>query len=375
MLRRSVLLIEAFMKKDELSLMRTILNSCDDLCYIKDINGVYLYVNEAFCNRAMLTEVDIVDHDDYAIFTKEVAKVVKANDQEIMHNKKAVTIEEDGEYQGQYFCYKSNKTPLIDENGVVYGLSGVAFDYTKTKLLENEKSTLLDELKTSNETLNHLFSVISHDLKEPFNSLMTSSQLLLQSRFNIDEDTSNEMLFDINNAAKSTFYLLENLLAWSLQQMNNIEPTIQAYNIAKLVETSVAPYRITAKNKNINISISVHPETQCLLDEQIIHIVVANLINNAIKFTKKNGLIEIFTTEESNRCNIIIKDNGIGIEKHSLKNIFTIQKSSLGTGYEKGTGIGLNLCKKLIEQIGGKITLTSEIGVGTTVKITLHQHH
>ncbi len=363
------------MKKSVPELMKSLLNSYNDLCYIKDSEGVYLYINDAYCKKIMVKEEDIIGKNDLALYDEDVAKVLMANDQEIMNNKQAVIIEEEGEYQGEYFCYKSNKTPLLDENGEVYGMSGVAFDYTKTKLLENEKSTLLAELKTSNETLNNLFSVISHDLKEPFNSLMTSSQLLLQSRFNIDEDTRNEMLFDINNAAKSTFYLMENLLAWSLQQMNKIVPDIQMYNIAKLVETSVAPYSIMAKNKSVDFAISVQPDIQCLLNEQIIHIVVANLINNAIKFTKKNGLIEIFTTEESNRCNIVIKDNGIGIEKRALKNIFNIQKSSLGTSYEKGTGIGLNLCKKLIEQIGGKITLTSEIGVGTAVKITLHQHH
>lgn len=358
------------MKQSPAELMRALLNSCDDLCYVKDINGIYLYVNNAYCRRISVKEEDILGNTDLALYDKAVAKVLMENDQEIMRNKQAVTVEEAGEYQGEYFCYKSNKTPLIDEHGEVYGLSGVAFDYTKTKLLENEKTALVEQLQKSNETLNHLFSVIAHDLKEPFNGLMTTTQLLMESHTKINHHDTQEMLVDINNAAKSTYFLMNNLLAWSLQQMNNIKPDIQAVNINQLIITCLSPYKSLMASKSVKANITIPFDTNIQLDEHIIHIVLTNLVHNAIKFSQTNGLIDINVYNDSNGYNIEVKDNGVGIDEETLSNIFKIKKSALGTGNEKGTGIGLNLCKKLIEELGGKISITSKLGIGTTVKLS-----
>lgn len=359
------------MEQNSAELMRILLNSCDDLCYVKDINGIYLYVNDAYCKRISLTEEEILGKSDLALYDKEVANVLMANDQDIMRNKQAITVEEDGEYQGEYFCYKSNKTPLIDENGEVYGLSGVAFEYTETKLLENEKSELLTQLKTSNETLNDLFSVIAHDLKEPFNSLMTTSQLLIENYARINQNDTKEMLVDINSAAKSTYFLMNNLLAWSLQKMNNLEPTLEQGNINQLVDTCLSPYKLLLKNKAIKLKVTIPDDTFIQLDEAMIHIVLTNLINNAIKFSKTNGSIEVLVSKGSLGSSIEIKDNGVGIDEELLHDIFEVKQSSLGTSNEKGTGIGLNLCKKLIEQMDGVINITSQKGLGTTVKIIL----
>lgn len=358
------------MNKSNSELMQVLLNSCDDVCYVKDNNGIYLYVNLAFCQRAEKEEGDILGQNDFFVFPEIAADLIE-NDQRVMASREAETVEESGIVNGTYFCYKSSKTPLIDESGQVYGLSGVAFNYTETKLLENEKSELLAELKKSNDTLNHLFSVIAHDLKEPFNSLMTTSQLLLESHASIDKSDSQAMLVDINSAAKSTYFLMNNLLAWSLQQMNNIKPDVRSISLNEVIETCLSPYHAFMEQKSVQSNVRAPANTYIKVDEQAIHIVLTNLIHNAIKFSQTGGLVEIIVTKKSTECHIAIKDNGIGISKVALNKIFDIKKSTLGTGNEKGTGIGLNLCKQLIEQSGGRIVITSELDIGTTAQLIL----
>ena len=236
-----------------------------------------------------------------------------------------------------------------------------------------------EELKASNDKLNILnstkdkfFAIISHDLKSPFNSILGFTNLLVEDYNNFDEAQKKKIINSLNKTAQSTYKLLENLLTWAKTQRGEIEINKKAFNLKELVETSIAPYKYSASQKKIEIVINILPDANISVDRNTSMRIIGNLTNNAIKFTPEGGTITISYHENGDSIEIHILDTGVGMTSEVIGKLFRIEKgiSTKGTNNEKGTGLGLILCKEFINKNGGNISVKSEVGKGSEFIIT-----
>ncbi|WP_195715286.1 sensor histidine kinase KdpD [Ancylomarina sp. 16SWW S1-10-2] len=229
------------------------------------------------------------------------------------------------------------------------------------------------KLEESNKTKDKLFSIIAHDLRSPFNSILGFSGLLIENVKTLEIEKSEEYLGFINSSAQNTLVLLDNLLNWAKSQTGQINFNPQQINLSSTINELVEGSNSLAAAKEISLCYNKTEEVTVYADEDMLKIVLRNLISNAIKFTKPSGNINILAEKGQNQIEITISDNGIGMNEESKAKLFKVgtNKTSIGTANEKGSGLGLILCKELVEKQGGKIWIESELGKGSDFKFTL----
>jgi signal transduction histidine kinase/ligand-binding sensor domain-containing protein len=230
-----------------------------------------------------------------------------------------------------------------------------------------------DKLKELNVTKDKFFSIIAHDLKGPLNSLSSFSDLLANYTDAMSVDEIKTVAKDLNKNVKNTINLTENLLTWARSQMNKLNFEIQEIDLNKLIKQNIDLLDSIAKSKNIDLKSKLEPGIIVKADEHQLRFIIRNLINNAIKFTHEGGKILVRSQIAENKIEVSIIDSGVGIAKEIKNNIFNLENnnSTPGTAGEKGTGLGLILCKEFIEKNKGKIRLESEEGKGSTFTITM----
>jgi signal transduction histidine kinase len=227
-----------------------------------------------------------------------------------------------------------------------------------------------EELKIANSTKNRLFSIISsHDLRSPLASLKNVMQLVEKEQISMQEfkELSIHLKQNVDNLSR----MLENLLYWSLSQLEEIKPNLRPFDLDLIVDETLSIFKENAFQKQIDLANLSAKNLQAYGDEYQIRTVLINLVNNALKFTPQHGKIVIDSSIEGQFITLKIMDSGIGIEKDELMNIFSNPTIKSGTAGEKGTGFGLFLCKELIEKNGGNIEIESVIGKGTTIILLL----
>ena len=241
------------------------------------------------------------------------------------------------------------------------------------KKYADEIQKYVAELNELNQTKDKFFSIIAHDLKNPFVTLLGFSEILLSE---YKELQSDEVLFFINemkNTADLSFNLLQNLLQWSRSQTGRIEFHPSELNLFHTVEQNIILVYKSAEKKNITLVNNIDASINVNADEDMLNTVVRNLLTNAIKFTPKNGKISVESSYNANFTVIGIKDSGVGMAKEIIEKLFRLESShsTSGTENESGTGLGLILCKEFVEKHGGKIWVESEIDKGSTFNFSL----
>lgn len=224
-----------------------------------------------------------------------------------------------------------------------------------------------------NATKDKFFSIIAHDLKNPFNSILGFSEMLKHEANYLENTNIGNFASLINTAAKHTFNLLENLLTWSRMQSGSAQFTPRSLILSQVIQDEILLAMQAAIQKNIVILSNVSKNLIIDADENMLKNILRNLISNAIKFTHKNGKIEINAEVNNNKTEISVVDNGVGIRPENIGKLFKIESnfSTRGTASEKGTGLGLLLCKEFVEKHGGKIQVESQPGIGSTFKFTI----
>ncbi len=289
--------------------------------------------------------------------------------------------------KGEIKTLRETSYAVKDAKGEIVAYRGILRDITQTKKNEAELKRLIDELehlnaqlKKSEDELQNInaakdkfFSIIAHDLRSPFSSLLSFSEFLSDD---IEVLTKGEIkLFadKIHEAAGSVFSLLENLLRWSRIQSGKIPLRPVSFNILHKINQVINLLSNNAENKKIKIINEVSLMPLVYADEDMTFSVVQNLLSNAIKFTCPEGIITIHSAEKENEIEISVADNGVGIKEEDINKLFRIDShhTTYGTNDEKGSGLGLILCKEMIELNGGKIGVASKPGEGTTFLFTL----
>jgi signal transduction histidine kinase/tetratricopeptide (TPR) repeat protein len=230
-----------------------------------------------------------------------------------------------------------------------------------------------DLLKEANATKNKFFSIIAHDLKNPFNVILGYLDILNNDYEEISDETRKSFIDILYKASSSTYNLLENLLTWSFTQQGKIEIKKEKIALKQLIDKGIAPYLSFAEKKNQQLTNNVDENIEVYLDIETLATVIGNCVNNAIKFSHEGGIIEVNALRTDSTIEIRIKDNGIGIDSSLIPNLFMIDKSNSteGTANERGSGLGLILCKEFVELNDGKIIIESEKQKGTTVIISI----
>lgn len=262
---------------------------------------------------------------------------------------------------------------LTDEENNPFAISSIASDITELKNIEKELTKSKAAAESANATKDKFFKIISHDLRGPFNTIIGFSNLLNEDYDSLNDLRRKECIKHINMSSIYSFNLLENLLTWARTQTDEITINKEELNLKKLVETAISTALLLADSKNISVNNNVQPELILSIDKNTALTFIRNIVNNAIKFTHKGGSITIDSHVNEDSISLHITDTGVGISPEVIDQLFQIGKdiSTNGTNNEKGTGLGLILCKEFVERNGGSITVKSEVNKGSEFIIVL----
>ncbi|HEX3075012.1 MAG TPA: GAF domain-containing sensor histidine kinase [Ignavibacteriales bacterium] len=217
-------------------------------------------------------------------------------------------------------------------------------------------------LQRVNANKDKLFSIVSHDLRSPFASLLGFLDYVTADYENLTDEERKNYLAEVASSAKNIFNLLENLLKWAQLQMGNLEIQPVYIDMYDIINRTVEIMRANSLKKQVAIKSEAVPGSVVFADQNMINSVMLNLVSNAIKFTRKGDAITIITKNYDERVEVVVEDTGIGINREDLDKIFKIgiRHSTKGTNNESGTGLGLSLSKDLIEKNGGTLSAYSD---------------
>ncbi|NOQ27235.1 MAG: hypothetical protein GQ564_17885 [Bacteroidales bacterium] len=305
-----------------------------------------------------------------------------------------------GIYDGYYFAILKIKPFLLLIPNAVFGINLVIFfilatDHSKLYHIAiksseklgkmNQELELLVEKRTkktqeyankleeANNTKDKFFSIIAHDMKNPFNTLIGYSDILKTDFREFSEDEIYQQLNIIYNTSVKGYNLLENLLQWSQTQTNKIIFEPIKINLYKIIQDCINDIENQSQFKDIDINNDVSENYHIIADKNLLNTIIRNLINNAIKYTPRNGMVTISSKKDNLETLISVKDTGIGMSETELQSLFQIDKiySKPGTNQEKGSGLGLILCKEFVEKHGGRLWVESELEIGSVFKFSI----
>lgn len=250
-----------------------------------------------------------------------------------------------------------------------------ALEELNNRISEKNKqlASLNKELDNANKEKDKFFSIIAHELRNPLWWFKNLSETLSEKYHELDKEKIQKTLDSLNDSAKTAFHLIDNLLQWSRSQLGRLKYRPAQMDLTGLVFRNVDLFKQEAQHKNIDIFIHLDEGKKVFIDQELTDTVFRNLISNAIKYTPDGGKITIESKILDEFAEITIKDTGIGISKANQKKLFNprVEYTTLGLYQEKGSGLGLLLCKDFIEMNGGTIWFESDEGKGTAFYITL----
>lgn len=267
---------------------------------------------------------------------------------------------------GEYRWIRDFGRPFYDLDNTFLGYIGSCYDITKN--INNELSLI--EL---NATKDKFFSIIAHDLKSPFNSVIGFSELLVEKVIDKDYEKVAEFAGIILQSSKRAMDLLINLMEWSQLQSGRMNFNPGQFDVSILTRETTLLLKGIADQKSIIIENLLPKTVQVFADKEMISTVMRNLISNALKFTQTGGKISISALSKENEVVITVSDNGVGMPEDKIDKLFIISESysSPGTNKEKGTGLGLILCKEFIKKNRGEIWVESKLGIGSSFRISI----
>ncbi|MBW6537348.1 MAG: PAS domain-containing sensor histidine kinase [Mariniphaga sp.] len=359
-------------KKRELEIRKfsTAIEKIASTIIITNANGEIEYVNEYFTELTGFSKAEVLG---------KKPGIWKTNFHPDSYYKNLWTTIKQGKiWKGEFYNRKKNGdfyweyatiAPVFDGNSdIIIHFVASKLDITENKrqletLLESEK--ILREL---NATKNKFFSIIGHDLMDPFNALLGFSRLLNEALEKNEKSDSLEFAQYIQQSAQNIFTLLQNLLIWTRTQSGKINCHPEIVDIEEMICNTLSALKPNALNKEIEIRLDIEKNIKAIIDDNMISTVLRNLVMNAIKFTRKGGTVIIKANIRNNNLNFSVSDTGIAIDEKHINQLFSLGKSftTKGTNDETGTGLGLVICKEFIDIHNGRIWVESTPGKGST---------
>lgn len=357
---------ERFIVSEEI--FKQFLIFCPIYVFFKDEEIKVLHLSKNYEQMLGVPIENLIGKRMDEIFPSELAAKMIEDDRRVLQSGKVCEVEECMNDR----VYYTLKFPIYQNGNPTY-LAGFTMDITDRKnseilMLQNAKA--LEDLNVAKDKL---FSVISHDLRNSFNSVLGFSDFLRQYAQTYDKDRIEEIAGHIYVATRNTYNLLTNLLDWAKSHLKQLSLVCSEIDIVLLVEGLMAEMRTIAMKKSISISFADSYNIVLKADQNMLSTILRNLITNAIKFSYSGGRIVLSVTDYDEFVEFEVADNGIGMEEDVRRKLFNsnINQSHEGTVHEQGTGLGLVICKEFVEKHGGVIWVDSELGKGSTFKFTI----
>lgn len=343
-------------------------NKFKPIFYSSSVQKITGYTQEEYIKDQRLF-LKVILPDDIRLIKQKIKELFKSR------IKKAGEIEYRIVNKYGNVVWVRNRISLIkDEHGEIKSLYGIVSDITIRKIAEQELQKSKEDLVRLNETKDRFLSIVSHDLRTPFSSILGFTDLLLNDE-SLSESERKQYVQFIQESSHSMLGLVNSLLDWNRLQTGRIEFEPEKTYAHPLIERSINALSAAALKKNIKMKSSIGEMVQIFVDENLIIQVFNNLISNAIKFSNKGGTISISVSpsQKLRFLEFAVQDSGVGIKPEDIKKLFSIEsKFSLeGTSGEKGSGLGLSIVNDIIQKHGGSIWVNSEPGIGSTFKFTL----
>ncbi|MBA4144745.1 MAG: hypothetical protein C0523_03185, partial [Cytophaga sp.] len=256
-------------------------------------------------------------------------------------------------------------------------IAAIASEQRRLEKLLSERTSEIEKSKEELENLNRkkdlIFSILSHDLRSPLTTLKGFLGMIIDNTDSISKQDLHKYAISIRNSVTNSLDLIDNTLYWSLSQTGTIQYEPIQFELGPLFEKIKGLYQLTADKKHIKLNVNQSNGMTVFADENMIYVLLRNLVSNAIKFTPDGKAVYIETVKSSHWIEIKIKDEGIGMSEQEISKIFTLDNPQVkrGTSSERGTGLGLLLCKKFIEANGGKLRIYSKEGHGSEFIVSL----
>jgi len=352
---------------------RVLLDGSSDPIFAFNPDGQYRYVNKAFADGVGLKTEDIIGKRIWDIFSLDEAEKRFAAVKWVFANNAVKVIEvRVPRPQGDKF-YITTVKPVPNESGTVISVICISKDITGRMEAEKNQAQLNQQLTDLNTTKDKLFSIIAHDLRSPFSIILGFSELLSDNLESYTIKQSEDYIRRIYSTAKYTLELLENLLNWAKTQTGQLDFYPEKIVMQPLIQQAVNVFESAAKIKNISLNCSNSDDLAVFTDKNMLKTMLWNLISNAIKFTNPGGMVNISVVPVNDNIEIRVVDNGVGIPPETLEILFNNNAgiTTRGTSNEKGSGLGLILCREFLNILGGTIRAESEAGKGSKFCITL----
>ena len=266
---------------------------------------------------------------------------------------------------------------MSEENKQFFYILAAAISIEEQRRISEEKLKKSSaDLKELNITKDKFFSIISHDLKNPFNAILGFSTILSEDYNSLTDNEIKEFIVNIRESSASAYKLMDNLLIWTRAQTNRLSFNPEDMDLCIVALETIELLKPIAHSKDIVLRTNIPLNSIVFADKNMIETVIRNLISNGIKFTNPGGSVSISAVKYDDKINVIIADTGVGIHKDFIGKLFRIDQmyKTEGTKGESGTGLGLILCKEFVEKNNGKISIESEPEKGTKVIIELSKN-
>ncbi len=372
--------------EEEILRLYRAIESSGEVIFMTDKNGLITYINPTFTKIYGFTQEEVVGvttprilksnkmtSEDYDLLWKTILNGNVASRQLINKTKDGRFVEMDGSVNA-----------VFDRRGNITGFLAIQRDVTEKNQAELQLKKYAEELNASNTAKDKLFSILAHDLRGAFNVMLGYSEFLYDDFDDLSLNEIKKYTNSIYDTTKNTFKLFDTLLDWAKMQMGRTLFNPVQFNICETTTELIYLNAPNAQGKNIKLSCQcncfpgkaepgVIPVCLVYADENMIRTVLRNLLSNAIKFSNKEGSINFEINSKKDFVEIKVSDSGVGISEEDLLKLFKIDSNftTPGTANEKGTGLGLHLCKEFVEKCGGKIRVESVLGNGTSFYFTV----
>jgi PAS domain S-box-containing protein len=349
--------------------LQAIMDNSPTAIYMKDLQGRYMLVNRKTEKIFGIDKQEVIGKKDEDVFPSETAEIVRTNDKNVLESGVPIELEEIIPLKDGFHTYISTKYPLMDASGKPYAICGISTDITERKKAEGSLRRYSEELSAANKELEAFSYSVSHDLKNPLNTISGFVQILSEDYWESIDGNGRDYLKRIAQGTDKMRSIINNLLNFSRIEKQKIRR--EEIDLSEMTRRIISDLHYSQPKKRVHVIIQQGIKANA--DSQMLNIVLTNLLNNAWKYTskKENPQIEVGTMKEGDKTVYFVSDNGAGFDMKLADRLFVPFQRLHAEKEYTGTGIGLAIVERVIKKHGGRVWAESEVGKGATFYFTL----